>query len=595
MGAFGTSSKRAQSFEAERSLEKSAVSMMCPRRQKKLPGWSSVGVLTVMLLSVNALYLYLSTAFVVPLNTSSSGVRFGPPDPADSSNVGGGGGDGGGSGVFVVDREVDFLEFAWQYPTDDDPLRRPVEMDHHDAYSGSWWQSASTFIENRFFASDELLGPSQEAASFQAFETRRTHVSATRDWLDLGVEHMSKWWQRALDEIEEELERSVVGRISNIFQRYVHSPDRRDFFHALPKVSSSSSSSWKMKRKEKEIVPTQYLVTKSTIAVIAFTPSCRNCVFDRGRDPNDLTNEVSMWSLAATLVSLIQTGIGRIVVSSHLRVNEHLVRQVFAIVANATSHWDDDDNGPWTTLEFCVTPDAAIRSEVVDEGGWGTNVPVAMLRQLHRVLVHKTTDDVTECWLGKGGRKRWRHVYFSEADLILVTKPDALPGLGRALRDGRLLAPHRLQPLPHASDFGGIDEILHGNVNVIPNRPPFEEVIEMDSLRRPDRRDDPLSSRENAVVFDSCCDRGTYKPNLVHEDCGNFWWQCGFGNLHGRRARKIRNSEPVTKGLPVVMVMHKRLLGYQFMRLKRGTGVVYASAEGGKTCSPHVGPCNKFD
>ena len=552
-----------------------------------------MGVLTVTLLSVNAFCLYLSTVFVAPLNTSSSGVRFGPPDPADSSNVGGGGGGGGGGGVIVVDREVDFLEFSWTYPTDDDQLRRPVEMNHNDAYSGSWWQSTLTFIENRFFASDELLGPSQEAASFEAFQARKMHVSATRDWLDLGVEHMSKWWQKALDNIEEEeeLERSVVGRISNIFRLYVHSPDRRDFFHALPKVSSLSSS-WKMKKKEKENVPTQDLVTKSTIAVIAFTPSCLNCVFDRGRDPSDLTNEVSMWSLAATLVSLIQTGIGRIVVSSHLRVDEDLVRQIFAIVANATSHWADDDNGPWTSLEFCATPDADIRSEVVDEEGWGTNVPVAMLRQLHRVLVRKTTDDVGECWLGKGGLKRWRHVYFSEADLILVTKPDALPGLGRALRDGRLLAPHRLQPLPHASDFGGIDEMLHDNVNVIPNRPPFKEVIEVDSFRRPDRRDDPLSSRENAVLFDSCCDRGTYKPNLVHEDCGSFWWLCGFGNLHGRRARKIRNSVPVTKGLPVLMVMHKRLLGYQFMRLKRGTGVVYASAEGGKTCSPHAGPCN---
>jgi hypothetical protein len=538
-----------------------------------------VGVLTVTLLAVNAFYLYLSTVFVVPLNTSSSGVQFGPLDPADSSSIDGG-------VVVVVDREVDFLEFAWGYPTDDDPLRRPVELDHRDAYSGSWWQSTSTFIGNRLFASDALLGPSQESASFDAFVGR--NVSATRDWLDLAVEHMSKWWQMALGQTEEELERSIVGRISNIFQRYVHSPDRRDFFHALPKVSSSSS--WKMKKKEN--APTQYLVTKSTIAVIAFTPSCRNCVFDDGRDSNDLTREVSMWSLAATLVSLIQTGIGRIVVSSHLREDEDLVRQTFAIVANATSDWDNDDNRPWTTLEFCVTPDAVIRSEVVEEGGWDTNVPVAMLRQLHRILVHRTDDDVAECWLGKGGRKQWGHVYFSEADLILVTKPHALPGLGRALRGGRLLAPHRLQPLPHASDFGGIDKILHDNVHVIPNIPPFEEIIEVDSFGRTVLRDDPFSSRENAVVFDSCCDRGRYKPNLVHEDCGNFWWTCGFGKLHGRHARKIRNSEPVKNGVPVVIVAHKRLLGYRLMRLKRGTGVVYASAEGGKTCSQHVGPCN---
>ena len=269
-------------------------------------------------------------------------------------------------------------------------------------------------------------------------------------------------------------------------------------------------------------------------------------------------------------------------VSSHLRDDEDLVRQIFAIVANATSNWDDNGKGPWTTLEFCVTPDAAIRAEEVPEGEWDTNVPVAMLRQLRRVLVRKTSDDVAECWLGEGGRGRWRYVYFSEPDLILVTKPDALPGLGQALRYGRLLAPHRLQPLPHASDFGGIDEIL------LPNRPPFEEVIEVDSLCRLERHDDPFSSHENARVFDSCCDRGTYKPNLLHEDCGNFWWLCGFDEHAG----EIRNSKPVTDdGLPMIMVAHKRLVGYPLMRLKRGTGVVFASDEHGKTCRPHLGPC----
>jgi hypothetical protein len=544
-------------------------------------------ILMATLLAFNAFYLYLSTVFsILPLTaTSTTGVRFGPPDPVTSINIGRDGAKGitpaigvvrGGVDGGFVDRELGFLEFAWDYTTHVDPRRKPVEIDHRDAYSGSWWQSTSAFVSTQFFARDELLTSSQESATFWAFKAG--NVSATRDWLDLSVEHMSKWWQQALPDFQwrEPAARSVVGKISAIFQRYVHSQDRRDFFHALP----STSSSWKLKTKENS--STQALITRATIAVIAFTPSCINCVFDRIVPENrNLTDTVSLWSLAATIMSLIQTGIGRVVVSSHLREDEDLVRRVFAIVANATSDWYFHDNGPRTMLEFCVTSNATIKGVDIDKDwDWDTNVPVAMLRQLHRVLAYKTTNVIEKCWLGEGNRGRWEYVYFSEADLVLVTKPDSILGLGRALRAGRLLAPHRLQLLPHASDFGGIDEILHDNQYVIPNRPPFGEVVEIDWFGSPDRLDDPISSCENARAFDSCCDRGTYKPNLVHEDCGTFWWQCGYGKY------------PIANVVPMIMVAHKRLLGYTLMRLKRGTGVVYASAESGRTCRPHVGPCN---
>jgi hypothetical protein len=100
-------------------------------------------------------------------------------------------------------------------------------------------------------------------------------------------------------------------------------------------------------------------------------------------------------------MSLIQTGIGRIVVSSHLRDDEDLVRRAFAIAANATSDWDDHDrSGPWTMLEFCVTPNATIKGRDIGGWDWDTNVPVAMLRRLHRVLSNKTTNIVENCWLG---------------------------------------------------------------------------------------------------------------------------------------------------------------------------------------------------
>ena len=35
--------------------------------------------------------------------------------------------------------------------------------------------------------------PSQEVVTFKAFRDREMHMSATHDWLDLGINHMSKW------------------------------------------------------------------------------------------------------------------------------------------------------------------------------------------------------------------------------------------------------------------------------------------------------------------------------------------------------------------------------------------------------------------
>ena len=44
----------------------------------------------------------------------------------------------------------------------------------------------------------------------------------------------------------------------------------------------------------------------------------------------------------------------------------------------------------------------------------------------------------------------------------------------------------------------------------------------------------------------------------------------------------------------VVEARRKRLLRYPLLRLKRGTGVVFASAEWGKLCRPKSGLCTKW-
>jgi hypothetical protein len=192
-------------------------------------GVGPIAILAVTLLAWNAFYFYLSTTFSVAslTITSATGARFGPPDPTNVIHVGG---DGAGRGLDptigavhggvdrgFVDRELVFLEFAWKYPTHPvDPRRKSVDIDHKDAYSGSWWQSTSAFVSTQSFEGDESLTPSQEDATFEAFQASGMNVSATRDWLDLSVEHMSKWWLQALPDFRsrETAARSVVGKIS---------------------------------------------------------------------------------------------------------------------------------------------------------------------------------------------------------------------------------------------------------------------------------------------------------------------------------------------------------------------------------------------
>lgn len=566
------------------------------QQQRRKRRWSTIQFyLLVTLLAVNAVYLYHAFTTTIPAQSSGPSLHLPNYDNkhhhrsevisnADSRIE-----------VNQQQRQLDFLEFSWDYHND--PTRKPVEMNSNDAYSGAWWQSISQFVKYRVFDVEygTPIEDVQEWASFHVFKNAQNDVTATRDWLDLNVEHLSKWVKHVRNKLphDEELILSIEGRITDIFKRFVYSNNRRDYFRAALEVQKQSLLSL-TKKDNVALSPQspQQLVTQSTLVAIPYTADHAN---------------VGIWTLVAMLVSLVQAGMGRVIISlhptHHTSEDVDLVRRVFDIVANVTSVWSNDkdsnnnnNNKMWTTFDICVSSDEAYTAWEEGYGQWESNVPIAMLRQLTRVLLNKTTPDVTKCWLGENNDNSLQYIYFSEPDLILNTRLESLHGIGRALLNGKLLAPHRMQLLPHASDFVkvvGSESIVNDTTRFIPNTPPFDDVIEIDTFQQ--HNHPPNNQRRvinnNNPVYDSCCDRGLYKPYLLHKKCGNFWWLCGFSSklIITKENVDLLQQEPV---IPWAMLAHKRLLGYPMMRLVSGTGLVFASSESGKTCRPQIGLCS---
>ena len=145
------------------------------------------------------------------------------------------------------------------------------------------------------------------------------------------------------------------------------------------------------------------LVTKSTLAVIPYTPNYTN---------------VGMWSLAAMIISLVQTGMGRVIISlhpTHKRKDMDFVRQVLDIVANATSQWGTNNNdhttnnhhtSPWTTFDICLSSDEAYQAWLEGTlGQWESNVPLG--NKTTATATHDDDDDrdddLLTCWFGEDG------------------------------------------------------------------------------------------------------------------------------------------------------------------------------------------------
>ena len=356
--------------------------------------------------------------------------------------------------------------------------KHPAAATLNDAFSAAWWAPTSNFLK---YEDVEIVSASPEGASFEMFRANDGKVSMTVDWLDLAVEHMSKWWKVIYNDgngNRVELEQSSK-RVVDIFQKYVKSRQ--------PITSTTNGES------NVGITLDMMEVPQSTLAAIAYMP------FSSTIDPKNLT----VWSLAATISSLVQFGIGRIVVSGRLIEEKELVVEAFGIVndhfrdhkqqhkqfdtAHSTEHRVNMPHGTMsiqdTQLSFCLS-----MNEPTGDKWSPYNIPKAMLKKLRRVLMGDATNDEIECWLGGGtintpetnsnsknngspiesvAKSRWEYIFLGEPDLLLTTRRSSLAAIGEQLKQGYVLSPHRLQPLPHGSDFPGL--LVENNVkHVVP-------------------------------------------------------------------------------------------------------------------------------
>ena len=460
------------------------------------------------------------------------------------------------------------------------------------AFSAAWWQSRDLFLR---YKKVEKISASPEGASFEVFDINEENMRVTRDWMDLNVEHMSKWWKTVLDDYNSDPDKQYLERILNIFENYVYSKDRVMFWDSLDMIEKDGTHS------------DDWLdVAQSTIAVIAFMPY----------EERALTK----WSLSATLMSLVQIGVGRIVVSGESsKESKEIVQEAFDEVRLATKDWKTSTNKELTGFEFCVCANATPAMYADD----GPNIPKAALKRLRHVFLNKkngSKDKIRKCWAGGPTTtmnttnatrsrtstihshdtdimSRWKYVYLGEPDLILNTRPSSTAMLGKALKAGGVLAPHRLQPTPHASDFflqqqsdqseppdikedDGIANATY--LFLIPNIPPkFNRVIDVDHYNHID------IDKNNNI---SCCDAGNQKPFSQFEDCGTWWWNCGFETL--RRNWEDNNADHLLVNKTIIMNAHRMGSLYPFMRLKRGTGVVFVGSESGRMCRPTTGSCS---
>lgn len=423
-----------------------------------------------------------------------------------------------------------------------------------DAFSDSWYMNTELFLNSKQ-KMDEIDGV--EEACFLMFDGKEDKVRMSLDWLDLSVEHMSKWWRTVGAPQNEYANRRVVAYFTE---------------YSATHLKGAAAEEYEPYR----------ALLRPTVAVVAFQeyaePGSRH-----NEQLNRRSRDLTLASLAATISSLVQVGMGRIVVVGHDQNRareEPQIMEAFELLAaraNETSSAGEAATSGnervvrGSQLAYVTVPTDMVRTDFIQ-----VNVPRGALLGLHYAFTGNN-HSWTRAWLGedtlnplKPPESMWKFVYLTEPDTFLHTRPRTVATLARMLHDGYVLAPHRLQPIPYQSDF--------------PNSTAWHTLLgEAQVSSSPNPTIATLDANTHA-----CCDdqRGVYRPGshqAVGSNCGDFWWLCGFNNEITGEEEKFGN--------------HSRILdNYHLMRLRQGTGVTtLAGSEHGRRCIPVAnGVCQRM-
>ncbi|KAL7481863.1 hypothetical protein ACHAWX_000161, partial [Stephanocyclus meneghinianus] len=207
-------------------------------------------------------------------------------------------------------------------------------------------------------------------------------------------------------------------------------------------------------------------------------------------------------------------------------------------------------------------------------------VPKAALVRLQEIIAQSkiakdrgTYHDNVALWLGNDNPSRWKYIYFTEPDLILHLRPEAIPALSIELEKNHILNAHRLQPLPHMKQFSDIIDNIKSSQpeaasilcnKVLPNQASFAAVHSL-----------------NPSSGDACCDQGKFYPSHLDDPASPakkdehcwLWEFCGFiGNAN--------HSD-----WNAVVKRHSLLLVHPFLSLERGTRIPLVH-HGQRVCTP---------
>jgi hypothetical protein len=378
-------------------------------------------------------------------------------------------------------------------------------LDIDQAYSGVWWQHVSNFMKYNPYTLTNL-----EGASFAPwYEVGFNHVKMALDWLDFAVEHLSHYHKLLLEEgFDSALYNGMMLRMQNYIQAH--------------EVHDESPPT------------TNGLAPSRTIALLPFMTWPEKI--------HSPSAQLSIWSLAATVVSLMQIHVKRILVVCRSELDLKLVHKVFENIISPFS-------------ELAVVLSNANLTGVETQGKL---MPKQAMIGLQMALTKNMSQALQQDWLGDSDN--FDYIYYSEPDLILNIRPSAIPAITAIMDGGNIMAAHRMQPLPHVDDFPN---------HTTPQRlAPAVDNFSANNILKVD----PDQIR--------CCDAGNHYPALEIEDpCSSFRWQCGFY----KRGVNYMNSQEAYQA-------HHLLHPYSLMRLEMNQ-VTLAGSEHNRMCILQEKPC----